>query len=60
MSAQTDKADADEPEKKEQRCNNCGYRWEYGGELWNTTCPRCNNKTVTWKHPDEGDDVLVK
>lgn len=53
-------ADAnDEEEGKEQRCQKCGYNWTYSGELWTTTCPRCNGKTKTWKDPDMGDDVLV-
>jgi len=56
----SDDGDGGEEEAKEQRCQNCGYKWEYGGDLWTTTCPRCNNKTMTWKDPENGDDVLVK
>jgi len=26
-------------------CENCGYEWEYKGELEHTTCPNCNRKT---------------
>lgn len=28
-------------------CEKCGYEWEYTGELYRTTCPRCNKKTAT-------------
>lgn len=31
----------------ETRCVKCGYVWDYGGDLWYTTCPRCNKKTKT-------------
>lgn len=26
-------------------CDNCGYEWEYGGSLMQTTCPNCQRKT---------------
>lgn len=57
--AATKNGDDGEEEAREQRCQKCGYTWEYGGDLWTTTCPRCNNKTMTWKEPTDGDDVLV-
>jgi len=27
------------------KCENCGYRWDYKGQLEHTTCPNCNRKT---------------
>ncbi len=27
-------------------CSNCGYTWEYGGELQKVTCPSCQHKTL--------------
>jgi len=27
------------------KCENCGYKWEYKGELEHATCPNCNRKT---------------
>jgi len=36
----------------EIRCDKCGYKWTYTGDLWTTTCPRCNKKTKTQLHPE--------
>lgn len=27
-------------------CDNCGYEWEYGGDLQRATCPSCQSKTT--------------
>lgn len=27
------------------KCNQCGYEWEYSGDLQMTTCPSCQRKT---------------
>ena len=27
-------------------CDNCGYEWEYTGELERATCPSCQLKTL--------------
>lgn len=35
-------------------CAKCDYQWEYTGEMFNTTCPRCNLKTPT----DIGEDTI--
>lgn len=43
MSAAQDDADNGE----ELRCGRCGYQWEYTGELWRATCPRCGAKVKT-------------
>lgn len=32
-------------------CHNCGYDWEYSGDLPQTTCPACGLKTAT--HAEE-------
>ena len=37
----------------EVECEKCGYEWTYTGEMWNTTCPRCNRKTPTGLAPDD-------
>jgi predicted Zn-ribbon and HTH transcriptional regulator len=26
-------------------CHNCGYEWEYSGEMKQATCPSCGRKT---------------
>jgi len=26
-------------------CTNCGYEWDYTGELQQATCPSCQKKT---------------
>ena len=52
MATMSGRSDDDE-DTVEMRCQKCGYKWEYSGELWNTTCPRCNNKTKTPLHPEE-------
>ena len=34
------------------KCTNCGYDWEYKGQLDYTTCPNCQKKTKTKKMGD--------
>jgi len=29
----------------ETECHNCGYEWNYGGEMQKATCPSCGTKT---------------
>lgn len=38
---------ADDSSLKPVKCDNCGYEWQYSGELPNTTCPSCQRKTST-------------
>lgn len=28
-------------------CENCRYDWNYSGEMFRATCPRCGKKTPT-------------
>lgn len=30
---------------REVTCNNCGYEWDYSGDLLLATCPSCGLKT---------------
>lgn len=48
-------ADSDNDDNTEMRCLKCGYQWEYSGDLWHTTCPRCNLKTMTPLNTDYPD-----
>lgn len=36
-------------------CHKCNYSWEYVGEMWRATCPRCGAKTDTGLKPDDFD-----
>jgi uncharacterized OB-fold protein len=46
--------ESDEQEEGvEVECQNCGYVWVYSGEMWQTTCPRCNRKTPTGLAPED-------
>lgn len=29
----------------EMKCTNCGYEWQYSGEMMQATCPSCQRKT---------------
>jgi len=46
----------EDEEDVEVECQNCGYIWEYSGEMWTATCPRCNRKTMTPYHQDFDED----
>ncbi|AFZ74595.1 hypothetical protein SAMN05443661_12113 [Natronobacterium gregoryi] len=48
-------ADSDN-ETTEVECEECGYVWQYSGQMWRATCPRCSHKTPTGLKPDEFDD----
>lgn len=43
-------------ETTEVECKRCGYVWEYSGQMWKATCPRCSHKTPTGLKPDEFED----
>lgn len=32
------------------RCHDCGYVWDYHGDLQRATCPSCQAKVDTEKH----------
>lgn len=52
----TDDSDSDDDETTHVECSHCGYEWEYSGEMWTATCPRCNRKTETGLKPDDFED----
>lgn len=38
------------------RCGKCGYQWEYTGQMWRATCPRCGGKVKTHLYPDADEE----
>ena len=36
------------------RCHRCDYEWDYTGEMYQATCPRCGAKVTVEEVP--GDD----
>lgn len=37
----------------EVECSKCGYEWDYSGDMFTATCPRCSYKTETGLAPDD-------
>lgn len=38
------------------KCDNCGYEWEYSGDLPWATCPACTRKTEVENNKEEKAD----
>jgi len=50
-----DKTEIGGSDKTTVVCENCGYEWEYGGNLPRTICPGCERKTHTGLVPAKDD-----
>ena len=44
-----------EGEKMKVKCIYCGYEWDYNGEMYWATCPRCLRKFRIKKEKYDGD-----